>query len=85
MIFRKAATSKIDAVRVVSAAGAAALASRWEAAAWASAAIVVLGLIGWALGIDPSILIGGAEMSDQPQPATGAGALHGATHGYTAG
>ena len=24
--------------------------------------IVVLGLIGWALGIDPSILIGGAEM-----------------------
>ena len=24
--------------------------------------IVVLGLLGWALGIDPSILIGGAEM-----------------------
>ena len=30
--------------------------------------IVVLGLIGWALGIDPSMLIGGAE-TDQPQPA----------------
>ena len=27
--------------------------------------IVVLGLIGWALGIDPSILIGGAEMLDR--------------------
>ena len=24
--------------------------------------VVVLGLIGWALGIDPSILIGGAEL-----------------------
>src|SRR5215471_1476365 len=24
--------------------------------------VVVLGLIGWALGIDPSVLIGGAEM-----------------------
>ena len=34
--------------------------------------VVVLGLIGWALGIDPSILIGGAELvnsgrhSEQP-------------------
>ena len=37
--------------------------------------IVVLGLIGWALGIDPSMLIGGAEISDRPQPAAGAGAL----------
>ena len=37
-------------------------------------AVVVLGLIGWALGIDPSVLIGGAEMvsrQSQPQaPAT---------------
>ena len=24
--------------------------------------VIVLGLIGWALGIDPSVLIGGAEM-----------------------
>jgi hypothetical protein len=24
--------------------------------------VVVLGLIGWALGIDPRVLIGGAEM-----------------------
>jgi uncharacterized protein len=32
--------------------------------------IVVLGIVGWALGIDPSVLIGGAEMlnrSGQPQ------------------
>jgi predicted metalloprotease len=32
--------------------------------------VVVLGLIGWALGIDPSLLIGGAEIlsgSDQPR------------------
>ena len=29
--------------------------------------IVVLGLIGWALGIDPSLLIGGAEMLKQQQ------------------
>src|SRR6186997_1496784 len=28
--------------------------------------VVVLGLIGWALGIDPSILIGGAEILTQP-------------------
>ena len=44
--------------------------------------IVVLGLVGWALGIDPSILIGGAEMMNgggsyeqpyrQPAPRTGA-------------
>ena len=27
--------------------------------------IVVLGLIGWALGIDPRLLIGGAEMMSQ--------------------
>src|SRR6201988_3635421 len=33
-------------------------------------AIVALGLIGWALGIDPRLLIGGAEIlsgQDQPQ------------------
>src|SRR5258708_31034937 len=33
--------------------------------------VVVLGLVGWALGIDPRLLIGGAEMlsggGDQPQ------------------
>jgi predicted metalloprotease len=29
-------------------------------------AIVVLGLVGWALGIDPSILIGGAEILTSP-------------------
>src|SRR3979409_2547992 len=29
-------------------------------------AIVVLGLIGWALGIDPSVLIGGAEILTGP-------------------
>src|SRR5437588_5680025 len=28
--------------------------------------IVVLGLIGWALGIDPSVLIGGAEILNSP-------------------
>src|SRR6187200_2049085 len=47
--------------------------------------IVVLGLIGWALGIDPRVLIGGAEIltgggpsyqspaSDAPQPSTRTG------------
>src|SRR5215813_13254941 len=29
--------------------------------------VVVLGLIGWALGIDPSLLIGGAEMWNRSQ------------------
>src|SRR5258705_1313459 len=29
-------------------------------------AVVVLGLIGWALGIDPSVLIGGAEILTRP-------------------
>src|SRR2546430_12837821 len=29
-------------------------------------AIVALGLIGWALGIDPSLLIGGAEVLNRP-------------------
>src|SRR5450756_975031 len=27
--------------------------------------VIVLGLIGWALGIDPSVLIGGAEMASR--------------------
>ena len=27
--------------------------------------VVILGLIGWALGIDPRVLIGGAEMMSQ--------------------
>ena len=38
--------------------------------------IVVLGLIGWALGIDPRLLIGGAEMmsrSGEPQQQADAG------------
>ena len=42
-----------------------------------SAPIVVLGLIGWALGIDPSLLIGGAEIltgGDQPQRTSSAAA-----------
>jgi hypothetical protein len=30
--------------------------------------VVVLGLLGWALGIDPRILIGGAEMATQMRP-----------------
>src|ERR1700687_1132248 len=33
-------------------------------------AIVVLGIIGWALGIDPSLLIGGAEILSGSQPQT---------------
>src|SRR5437867_2721167 len=32
--------------------------------------VVVLGLIGWALGIDPRLLIGGAEMLTREQPRT---------------
>ena len=31
-------------------------------------AVIVLGLMGWALGIDPRILIGGAEMVSQMRP-----------------
>jgi hypothetical protein len=40
--------------------------------------IVVLGLIGWALGIDPRVLIGGAEMmsrSGETQQQAGAGSM----------
>jgi len=32
--------------------------------------VVVLGLIGWALGIDPSLLIGGAEVFNRQTPTT---------------
>jgi hypothetical protein len=32
--------------------------------------VVVLGLIGWALGIDPRLLIGGAEMVNKMRPGT---------------
>src|SRR5207248_4188180 len=32
-------------------------------------AIVVLGLVGWAFGIDPSLLIGGAEMVNRERPS----------------
>jgi predicted metalloprotease len=35
-------------------------------------AVLVLGLIGWALGIDPSFLIGGAEILTREQPRTSA-------------
>ena len=43
--------------------------------------VVVLGLLGWALGIDPSVLIGGAEMltsggSSHQQPYQPAAAAH---------
>src|SRR4051812_50077420 len=34
--------------------------------------ILVLGVIGWALGIDPRFLIGGAEILTQEQPRTSA-------------
>src|SRR2546421_8418709 len=34
-------------------------------------AIVALGLIGWALGIDPSLLIGGAEGFNRPRQPQG--------------
>jgi predicted metalloprotease len=34
--------------------------------------VLVLGVIGWALGIDPSFLIGGAEMLTREQPRTSA-------------
>src|SRR5262249_39824508 len=36
-------------------------------------AIVALGLIGWGLGIDPSLLIGGAEILTRPSPPQGQG------------
>jgi uncharacterized protein len=35
--------------------------------------IVVLGLVGWALGIDPSLLIGGAEVLTRGQPEVSGG------------
>src|SRR6516162_1516832 len=44
-------------------------------------AIVVLGLIGWALGIDPRVLIGGAEMmsrNSETQQQSDAGSTTGA-------
>src|SRR5215469_10092621 len=34
--------------------------------------VLVLGLVGWALGIDPSFLIGGAEILTREQPRMGA-------------
>ena len=72
MICRKAATSRIDAARAASAAAAAASACRCGGGGLGIGTIVVLGLIGWALGIDPSVLIGGAEIltgGSQPQRA----------------
>ena len=35
--------------------------------------VVILGLIGWALGIDPHVLIGGAEMISPKRTNTTAG------------
>ena len=35
--------------------------------------VVILGLIGWALGIDPRVLIGGAEMMSQNQQQADSG------------
>src|SRR5262249_26217135 len=46
-------------------------------------AIVALGLIGWALGIDPSVLIGGAGILTGPRHPPGAGAAQRATHWYS--
>src|SRR5712691_5625977 len=34
--------------------------------------VLVLGIVGWALGIDPSFLIGGAEMINREQPRVNA-------------
>ncbi len=55
---------------------AAAKAARWAAAAafpmgrggLGIGTVIVLGLVGWALGIDPALLIGGAEMMTREQP-----------------
>jgi len=51
--------------------------------------VVVLGLIGWALGIDPRLLIGGAEMISRNEPTqqqgevkTGAPSGRGGTSGW---
>ena len=32
--------------------------------------VIVLGLLGWALGIDPRLLIGGAEMVNKMRPGS---------------
>ena len=40
--------------------------------------VIVLGLLGWALGIDPRLLIGGAEMVNKMRPGS-------ANHGDAAG
>ena len=61
MISAAATTSKTAAVKTAATAAAASV-FRSGAAASGIGTIVVLGLIGWALGIDPRILIGGAEM-----------------------
>ena len=54
---------------MAAAAAAAAAASRCGGGGLGIGTIVVLGLVGWALGIDPRLLIGGAEI------LTGGGAI----------
>ena len=71
MIFAAATTSKTCAVTAASAA-AAAFRIPGGGGGLGIGTIIVLGLIGWALGIDPRILIGGAEIltgggAGQPQ------------------
>ena len=41
--------------------------------------VIVLGLIGWALGIDPSLLIGGAEQISRNSPSVEAAGAEGAS------
>jgi predicted metalloprotease len=49
-------------------AGAGGLGMPFRAGGMSIGTIVVLGLVGWALGIDPSVLIGGAEILTHNQP-----------------
>ena len=61
MICRKATTSRIAAATAAAAAWVAASRCR-RRGGLGIGTIIVLGLLGWALGIDPRLLIGGAEI-----------------------
>ena len=62
MIFAAATTSRTVATTVAAAWAAAASVFRWAAGGLGIGTIIVLGLVGYAFGIDPRILIGGAEI-----------------------
>ena len=58
--FRRSENVEDDRARAVG--GGAAAVSRSGGGGLGIGTVIVLGLIGWAFGIDPSVLIGGAEI-----------------------